>query len=379
MDLPKFVDDDPATILAEIIADFETLSGKTLLPSQPEYLLCSAMAYRVVLERNRQNATGKSQLVAFSTAPIIDYLAQLVGVTRIPAAQATCQLQFTLISGHGDLIIPFGTRVISTDGLAIFETLEDMPVASGVLTATVNAICQTAGGVGNNYAIGDINVIQDPQPYISSCQNIDITAGGSDEETDDQLRARIFIAPSQFSVAGPKKAYEFFTFSVSPLIVSVSVISMTEDITIPAGEVDIYPLLANGNMPDSTLIDLIQAALSDEKIRPLTDTPVVKAPTQVQFTVTVNITKYPTYANSAITTPVTSALNAFRQAKIEKMGLDIINSEIEALCRVEGVYDLEVIIVPVGKSLTGDNLVLAANEFGYMSDFTINITGSNNG
>jgi hypothetical protein len=49
------------------------------------------------------------------------------------------------------------------------------------------------------------------------------TANGTDDETDEELRERIRLAPSQFSVAGPTGAYKFFAKSAHPSIVDVSV------------------------------------------------------------------------------------------------------------------------------------------------------------
>ena len=375
-----FVPVDSETILSEIIADFETITGRTLEPSQPEYLFCSALAYRIVLERQRINAAGNSQLLAYSTAPVIDYLVSLVGVTRLPAQYAVCTLQFTLVSGHNAVIIPKGTRVISTDGQATFATMQDATVNAGILVVNVPAKCEVAGNIGNDYAIGTIKQIQDVQAYLSACTNIEITNGGSNEETDEQLRVRAFAAPAQFSVAGPKNAYKFFALSASPLIIDVAVVSYSEDNSIPKGQVNIYPLLVNGQLANQALLDAIRDKLSDETIRPLSDSVVVSNPTKIEYSLNINITKL----NSANSSLITSALNAlilqFGKDKMNKLGLDIVNSEVEAICRINGVYDVDVVIVPpIGIDLTGDNLVLKSNEFPFMVNFNLNITAASNG
>jgi len=375
----SFVPTDSDSILAEVLSDFTTTTGRTLLPGQPEYAFCASMAYRLVLERQRMNAVGNSQLLAFSTAPILDYLVQLVGIERLAPQYAVCTLHFTLVLGHGDVIIPSGTRVISTDGKVVFATKNDVSVLAGILVANVDAECMTSGLIGNDYAIGTISMIQDVQAYLSTASNIDITAGGSDEETDEQLRARAYKAPSAFSVAGSREAYKFFTFSASPLVIDVSVVSHSDNPVIPYGQVNIYPLLANGNVADGALTAVIQAALSDEKVRPLTDTVVVQTPVKVLYEVNVDIIKFTKASNSDILALVNPTLIAFGKAKMKIMGLDIVNSEIESICRVAGVYDLTVTIIPTGKSLTGDNLVMDLNEFPYLNNFTVNITGANNG
>ena len=378
----QFASTDPPTILEEILSDFTTVTGRTLLPSQPEYLFCQSLAYRIVLEREQINATGNSQLLAFSSAPVLDYIVALLGVTRLPSAYAVTTLQFTLVAGHGPVVIPQNTRVISTDGLMVFATSSDVTVDANTLVVNVDAECQTAGAAGNGYAIGTIIQIQDVQAYLSACTNVSITAGGSDVETDNQLRSRAMNAPAQFSVAGPKNAYKYFALAVSSLIVDVAVVSYADDNTIPLGEVDIYPLLANGQLANQALIDEIQAALSDDSVRPLCDVVVVKTPTEVDYTVMVNITKYTNSQNTDILSLVNPLIIAYGATKVASLGLDIVNSEIEAMCRVAGVYDLQIVITPTapaGRVLTGNNLVIASNEFAVLQNYSVNIIGTNNG
>lgn len=82
---PDFIARDPAAITAEIIAQYEQLSGKTLYPAQVERLLIDLLAYRETLIRIGIQEAAKQNLVAFAHAPMLDYLGQLVGVTRLPA------------------------------------------------------------------------------------------------------------------------------------------------------------------------------------------------------------------------------------------------------------------------------------------------------
>jgi phage-related baseplate assembly protein len=375
----KFVETDSDTILSEILADFTTLTGRILEPSQPEYLLCSAMAYRVSIERQRMNTTGNSQLLEFSTAPILDYLLSLVGVTRLPAQYAVCTLQFTLIAGHGSVVIPQGTRVMSEDGQVVFATKTDTTVSADILVVNIDAECTSSGESGNKYEIGTIKEIQDVQAYLSSCINIDITSGGSDAETDEQLRTRGFSAPSQFSVAGPKDAYKFFALSASPLILDVAIVTYSEDTNCPRGQINIYPLLANGELANQALLDAIHETCSDDSIRPISDYIVVVNASKVEYSLTINIVKKTGSNNVEILALLNPLIIAFGKAKMLKLGLDIVNSEIEALCRVSGVYDVDVTIIPTTGILTGDNLVIKSSEFPFMANYSLNIISSNNG
>ena len=77
---PDFIERDADKITAEMIAQYEAATGKTLYPGQIERLLIDLIAYRETLVRTAINDTGRQNLVAFSRAPMLDYLGELVGV-----------------------------------------------------------------------------------------------------------------------------------------------------------------------------------------------------------------------------------------------------------------------------------------------------------
>lgn len=382
MTLPVLLEANSDNELNATIQIWEALAEKVLIPGQPDYLLAAILAYNKYLLIQRCNAAFASMLIDYSTAPNLDYLVALLGVTRTAPQPATCTLRFTLVPGHGDLTLSAGTRVSSTDGKAVFEVDFNTLVDSEINSIDVTATCQTDGIIGNDYDIGTVSTIMDVQPYFSSCENTDVTSGGVEAETDEELRSRSKTASSIFSVAGPREAYIYFTKTVSPLICDVAIITATEDPGIAPGEVDVYALLDGGEIPNEALNTLIEATLSADNVRPLTDTVVVASPTAVEFTLTVNVTRLTSYAepSSTIIATIETALEAFKIAKYSKLGLDIIASEIEAVCRVEGVYDIDLTITPpVGRSLTGRNLVIGLNEFGKMTAATVTVTGQNDG
>ena len=382
MDKPTLLTADANQELIDTVALWETMAGKTLVKGQPDYLLCAILAYQKYLLLQRVNSAFCNMLLDFSTAPALDYLVALLGVARSPAQPATCSLSFVLIEGHGVLTISAGTRVASSDGLAVFEVDEDVVVEIGANTATASATCQTDGIIGNAYEIGAVNTIMDVQPFISTCSNLNITANGADDESDEELRIRAKLAPATFSTAGPKDAYAYFAKSVSSSIIDVAVMTSQEDGSVPPGEVDIYALIENGQESSPELNELILQTLSDEKIRPLTDTVVVSSPSKVIYDISVGVTKYKYFTglSSELISAITAILVNYRVEKYSKLGLDVIASEIEKICRIDGVYDLAITIAPpIGKSLTGRNLVISPNEFPYLDMITVNVTGSNNG
>jgi phage-related baseplate assembly protein len=359
--IPIFVESDPEAIIQEMIAFYEASTGKTLRPAQPEMLVINALAYREFLYRLKTNEAAKQNLVEFSTAPILDYLGQLVGVERLAPSKAVCSILFELVDGHGDMVIPAGLRVASTDGRVVFQTDLATEVLSADNSVTIECTCQSEGAVGNNYFVGTISVIQDPQPYLSLASNTATTSGGGNAETDEQLRARIKLAPSVFSTAGPTDAYKFWAKTASPQIVDVEVESIVP------GRVNIYPLMEQGETA-SEILSAVFDICDNKKVRPLTDTVVVIAPTLVEYTISVDLTLLPTSNQSIEEVLATTKLTTFTENKRKKLGLDIVRSKIVEALASDGLYNVAV-------TSPSEDLVLAKNEYGECIDININFVG----
>ena len=256
--------------------------------------------------------------------------------------------------------------------------MDDVTVSSGVNSVSIVATCQTTGIAGNGYVIGNVSVLQDVYAYITSVSNTDLTAGGSDEETDQQLRDRIKLATAQYSVAGSRNAYIFWTKSANALITDVEPVTFSENNEIPVGEVWIYPLLKDGQVPSGSLITEIETVLRAENVRPMTDAVLVKSPEVVGYQLAIDVVKKPESNGVDLTSTINALLVDFGVANYTQLGIDIVASYIESLCRIEGVYDVTVTITSA-KALTGRNLIIEPWELALQSGVTITITGSNNG
>lgn len=368
MDAPIFLELNPETIIAEIIAAYEAESGRTLQPSQSERLLINAFAYREILVREQIQHAATQMLISFASAPALDYLAELVGVSRLAASGASCTLEFTLVSGHGGVVIPENTRVASSDGQSVFATTESVSVSAGVTTATVSAFSTTTGSGGNDYAAGEVNDILDPQPFIVSVQNTDTTAGGADLETDDELRERAKIAPAQFSTAGPVDAYKFFALSASPTIVDVAVTS-----SVP-GTVNVWPLVDGGITTPPEIIALVESALNDEQVRPLSDTVVVASPTFVDYSINAELTIFEETDPVQIDIDVTAAIQAYADARAKEIGQDVTIAQLIALAIGDAseVYNVNFIS-------PASDVVIAETEVSRLTSLVVNVTGTTDG
>lgn len=110
-------------------------------------------------------------------------------------------------------------------------------------------------------------------------------------ESDDAFRRRIRLSWYAHNTAGSKEAYEYFALSADSTVLDACAYGPQEwEGTVSPGEVWVYVLSNAGDgTPDQTLLDVVNAALSSEFTRPLTDYVSVKAPTIVNYAITATL------------------------------------------------------------------------------------------
>lgn len=358
----NFIPVEPAQILADMKSMYETLSGKTLLDGQLESILIRTFAYRETELRTIANHAAKMNLLRFSTAPYLDAIGERVGVNRLPASAAVCTIKLTFTPGHGNFILPKGIRIQPISGVAVFATDEEVHVDTLSDEYLVTATCLTEGTIGNGIGINELVVILDPQPYLLSAQNIDITSGGSEQESDEELRERIRLAPSTFSTAGPDEAYKYWAKTANPQIGDVTVTSLNP------GEVNVFVLMKDGTLPNTTILEQVEDVLNDKKRRPLTDTVIVDKPDHIDYQIEVELTAITGSIASEIEAQVQAALEQYAKERGARMGYDIVVSKIKALCSIPGVYDVDV-IKPT------QNIEIGVGEASICTGVTVSVTG----
>ena len=345
---PVFVNDadglDPNLILADMIAEFEAASGRTLQPAQVERLLINLYAYRESLVRNAIQYAAQQNLLAFASFPMLDYLGQLLNVTRLASQPAVTTLQFTLTNA---LTVPFtiaaGTQVGTNDGQFAFATSAAVIIAAGGTIATVAAAATAPGAGANGYLAGQASVQLNPNALIGSVTNTSTTTGGSAPETDDHLRTRIQAAPNQFSIAGPIGAYRFFAIGADPSIVDAQIVSPAPgsvNVYILTGPVTQQPSPApnSAGVANSALLAKVATVLNADTIRPLTDTVNVLAVTEVDYQITATVTLYSDADPTATVIAATLAVEELAIELASKIQRDIVPSQIIAALSVAGVY-----------------------------------------
>ncbi|SUQ18050.1 baseplate assembly protein [Yersinia pseudotuberculosis] len=338
---PEFVKIDPLAIEQDLITRYEKRSGKKLYPAQIEHLFIDQVDYALVRALSAIQQTGEQMLVSYSEAPIIDYLGELVGVTRLPAQPAVCTLRWQLDAPQSqDAFIPMFTGVSNDEDTVIFTTDYDVTIAAGTLYADVTATCRDVGKVGNGFNAGQVSKPGRSLPAGVTVANISTTSGGDAEESTEQLRERIKLAPESFSNAGSYGAYQFHVRSVHPSIISVAVLGPDEGL--PPGHVELYLQTLEGT-PSHELLALVQAKVSSERKRPLTDRVTTKAPITIDWQLRAKLTLYTTADTETTLALAKQAAESNAQQLRSALGRDIVPNQIIKALQVEGVYDVELV------------------------------------
>lgn len=194
------------------------------------------------------------------------------------------------------------------------------------------------GETGNGFVPGQITQLVDVFPYYDRVENITISAGGAEQETDSAFYERMRESMESFSTAGPSGAYIYHAKTASPLVADVAALSPTP------GFADIRVLLRDGELPTEEVLQEVQAQLSAEKVRPLCDFVQVSAPDTIPLNIdaTYYIPKPSQNSAAVITADVEKAVQDYIRWQTEKMGRDINPSVLVSYMMKTGIKRVEV-------------------------------------
>ncbi len=370
---PEFVVVDPSTIESQVVAETESqLQVAKIYDGQPIRLFIAAMAYREALIRAAIQKAGEQNLVEFAVGEFLDFRGSSLDTARLAAAPAVTTIEFTKDAGATGLVafVPAGTRVRTSDGLYLFATDENLTIPSGQASATVQATSSVTGTVGNGYIAGQVNTIVDPAASVASAANTTTTNGGADIESDDAYRTRIKLAPSQFSVAGPSAAYEFWARSADSDVIDVAIVGPPN--TSSRVQVDVYVLASGPALPTTELLNTVDAALQNDQVRPLTDIVTVLAPTEINYTIEADVTLLTDSDTATLTAELQAAADNYAADRRAGLGRDTVRSQIIGALSLEGVYDVTL-------TSPASDTVVDQSEWANATSVTVNIVGTNEG
>lgn len=311
-----------------------TGSDPVIGAADPLNLLMKAFAAMEYQTMQYADTKGRMEMLNTSTGDALDALAALVGISRKGPTRATATVRFTLSEVQAGVVaVPAGTRVKTEDG-KYFNTLDYAEIQAGETYADIVVQAQEAGAESSGLTVGNIKILVDPIPYIGSVSNTTESTGGLDTEDDDSLTRRIYLAPSVYSCAGPRDAYEYYAREWRGDVADVRVDSPNPD------EVNIYFTIEDENgvrLPNSTELEDMKEYMSAETMRPLCDKVDCVAPDEVEYSISLTywIAVSDQKSVSEIQNKVNKAVDDF-QTWQRKLGRDINPTELIARMRAAG-------------------------------------------
>lgn len=294
-----FVGTDSAQLYTTVIGSLMDHCGEALYPGDERRIFGEAIVAVFVSLYAEFNDKMKQRTLQYARGVVLDAIGDRYDVRRLEASSASAVFRFVVSNAQStNIVIPQGTRM-TADGNVYFATTETAILSAGDTYVDVNGVCLIGGKAYNGIAPGGISTLTDLIPYISGVSNITPTAGGADGEPyteagDESFRERIRLAPAALSTAGPESAYRYFVKTADPDISDVAIVCPETEPNV----VNIYPLMAGGNLPSEDVLQKVLDVLADD-VRPMTDHVNALAPTAVSYGIEVKY--YTTAENEAAT------------------------------------------------------------------------------
>lgn len=327
--------DVQALLLNAFYDNYKAITGKkiTLARADP-YRVMMLSAAQVIYQGLQQiDKAGKMNFLKYAYGDYLKNLAALKRVTAHKPEKAQAQVRWKLAEPREAATpIPAGSRV-TADYAVYFETIEYAEIAPGESEIILMMYCTEPGEEGNNYMPGELSALVDPVAFIDSVANIEITAKGTGEESDQSIAERTYLAPSSFSTAGPDDAYIYHAKSYSQEVGDVLPTSPTP------GVVDIRFILKDGSIPNETMIAGMAEHLQQRSKRPLTDKVEVAAPDVVTYSVDITYYINASDMSSAaqIQSRVQQAIREYELWQCTGIGRDINPDELMAYLKKAGI------------------------------------------
>lgn len=353
-----FAPKDPKEVEKKLLDAWVSGGGSILYPADPRRLFTKVHADGGARISANQDYAAKMNLLAYATGEFLDHLGALLAVWRMNPLPATTTMRFTLSAPQSKTgTFPRGTRVSRSGATFYFAVTEAVTIPAGDLSIDVIVEALEAGEAGNGYLPGELDQLVDPLPWVASVVNLEITAGGSEQEADESLRERIQLAPESFSVAGPEGAYIYWTKTAQTGILDVAAWSPEP------GVVEVDFLLTGGELPNQAVIDRVAEVLNDRTRRPLTDQVQIQAPEVVSFDVKVIWWMYASdeIQRAQIQTAVQNAFDEWILWQKSKIGRDLNPSELIRLIQAAGAKRVEV-ISPIYRVVERNQVAVASEN-----------------
>ena len=330
-----------------IIPNWKPAEGDLMLKEK------EAAAYREMHLRAEFNALARAFFLSTATGKDLDKYSDFYDVKRLEGAKPTAEYFFELSSVLDYDVSIFKSTVLVDDGGEFTATLlEDVVFQKGESEQTARVELDV---YVSSHSV-EMSMLQTPLPWLKTVEAREAFAYGADVESDEAFRSRLYISMANKSTAGAKMTYESYSYSADARIVDVNVFNALESVenyvemfTMKSAEDALSAILAfmadfctvkaiiyaPSDINGDSLIN-VQEALNSEEVRPLTDFVKVNRAKEITYDVEATLYIFPNQNQNQIYLDAIEALNKGLKS-LEKIGVDISESEVNDFLRVDGV------------------------------------------
>lgn len=181
-------------------------------------------------------------------------------------------------------------------------------------------------------------------------------------ESNDSLRRRVQLSFEGFSTAGPEGAYVFHSLGSDARVLDADARSPTPGQVVVA----VLSNVGSGVAP-SDLLAAVNATLSDEDVRPLTDQVLVESAEIVNYAIAAQLTLYPGPDATVVLNAANAAAAAYTEVN-HRLGRDVTRSGLFAALHQEGVQNVLL-------SSPAVDIAIARNQASHCTAITITSVG----
>lgn len=304
---------------------------------------------------------GKMNFLKYATGDYLDHVGAFKNTLRKQGSPAKVFIKFSLAQERTiDEVIPVGI-LVTADQKFFFATTEEVRIPAGELSVTTLCTCTVSGSAANDYMIDDIQTLVTPTGFVAEVTNVSIPSGGTDLQSDDELREDIYEAPDLYSVAGKDEEWIVMSKNFNSDIIDV-VPSTVEG----SGIVNVMILTEQG-LPSDDDIQALQTYLSRKDKRPTTVKVQVLAPEKIEYSIDIcyYIAKSDQDKEEQIKSSVQEAIEEYVIWQSAKIGRDINPDEVIYRIRSAGAKRVQISTPSFTQITSGQVAALATQTVTY--------------
>ena len=283
--------------------------GEPLYPGDEKEIYMRAVLAIATAIMSKVDSALRMDTLTYATGDYLKEYGLKRGCAFIEAVSAQATVTITFGMSGVSQTIPAGTQ-LTADGEMIWATGEDIEQTGLEQVASIGIVCQKAGTAGNALAIGTQMQFIGGVDGVSSVIVTAAGHGGVDAETEEAYRERIRNYGLSAVTTGPSEQYESAALAVSPYVIDAKALNDG------AGAVGVY-LIIDEEASAADVKSAVEAALSADDTRPLTDNVTVYEATEDEYTLNVKVW-YSGYAG--IAGAVTAAVEEYQSWQDNKIG-----------------------------------------------------------